>query len=240
LQTGTNTVRTVQWGNFLNANLERLAYSDYDGDGKQDFAVFRSGTTGFWYILESSTNTVRVVQNFGAPGDSPAIGDYDKDGKADLTVVRTENGQRVWYTQFSSNGQSIRVPWGTAATDFSFFFAQVDIDGDGRQDRLVYRDPNPAATATGDPITYYILRSSDDQPFVLQWGLDTDAKLLGDYDGDGKTDIVARRVVGGQMIWYIYQSSNGQGRAVSFGATGDQRLAEPFGLPVSSEEVPEF
>jgi hypothetical protein len=70
-------------------------------------------------------------------------------------------------------------------------------------------------------VTYYIRRSSDGQPFVLQWGLDTDERLFGDYDGDGKTDIVARRNEGGQLIWYIYQSSNGQSRAVQFGAAGD-------------------
>ncbi len=75
------------------------------------------------------------------------------------------------------------------------------------------RGPNPSQP--GNPITFYILRSSNNQPFVLQWGLDTDLPLFGDYDGDGKTDIVARRVVGGQLIWYIYQSSNGQGRAWS-------------------------
>jgi hypothetical protein len=70
-------------------------------------------------------------------------------------------------------------------------------------------------------MTYYIRRSSDGQPFVLQWGLDTDVRQFGDYDGDGKTDIVARRNEGGQQVWYIYQSSNGQGRAVTFGAAGD-------------------
>ncbi len=39
---------------------------------------------------------------------------------------------------------------------------------------------------------------------------------------DGKTDIVARRTVSGQYVWYIYQSSNQQARAVTFGAAGDQ------------------
>jgi hypothetical protein len=84
---------------------------------------------------------------------------------------------------------------------------------------MVVRDPN--GTEPGAPVTYYIRRSSDGQSFVLQWGLDTDERLFGDYDGDGKTDIVARRNQGGQLVWYIYQSSNGQGRAVSFGAVGD-------------------
>jgi len=33
---------------------------------------------------------------------------------------------------------------------------------------------------------------------------------------------VARRNVSGQYVWYIYQSSNQQARAVTFGAAGDQ------------------
>jgi hypothetical protein len=70
-------------------------------------------------------------------------------------------------------------------------------------------------------VPYFIRRSSDGQPFVLQWGFDSDVRHFGDYDGDGKTDIVARRNEGGQLIWYIYQSSNGQGRAVAFGAAND-------------------
>jgi hypothetical protein len=85
---------------------------------------------------------------------------------------------------------------------------------------MVVRDPNGTAEP-GAPATYYIRRSSDGQPFILQWGLDTDERLFGDYDGDGKTDIVARRNVGGQLIWYIYQSSNGQLRAVHFGVASD-------------------
>jgi hypothetical protein len=95
----------------------------------------------------------------------------------------------------------------------------MDIDGDGRQDHMVVRDPNGAAT--GDQVTYYIRRSSDGQMYVLPWGLDTDGRLFGDYDGDGKTDIVARRNEGGLLIWYIYQSSNGQLRVVHFGVASD-------------------
>ena len=224
LQTATNTVRTVQWGNALQTNGETLPIADYDGDGKQDIAVFRRAN-GFWYIIDSSTNTARVVQNFGAVGDFPSVGDYDKDGKADLTVVRQEGGAWAWYTQLSSTGQQVRVLWGIAPTDGFFFFANVDIDGDGAQDRLTRR-------AVNGQNQFNILRSSDNAQVYLSWGVNTgstatsDQIIFGDYDGDGKTDIVARRSVNGQWLWQILQSSTNynpqQARYQFFGLSSDQ------------------
>ncbi len=75
------------------------------------------------------------------------------------------------------------------------------------------------------------MRSSDNQALIFQWGLDTDAALFGDYDGDGKTDFVARRNIGGELVWFILQSSNNyntlQQRTVRFGTTGDLLPEEP-------------
>jgi hypothetical protein len=220
LQTGSNTVREVYWG----LTTDQLVPADYDGDGKADIAVFRR-PEGIWYILQSTTNQMRA-EYWGQAGSSDLgyVGDFDKDGKSDLTAIRPTVNGIAWFTRRSSDGAMNVVFWGggttAPASDFFPSMLQMDIDGDGRQDHMVVRDPNGGGTP-GAPVTYYIRRSSDGQPFVLQWGLDTDERLFGDYDGDGKTDIVARRNVGGQLIWYIYQSSNGQGRVVHFGAASD-------------------
>jgi hypothetical protein len=82
--------------------------SDYDGDGKTDFVIFRP-SIGTWFILQSS-NGQEVIKGWGAPGDMPVARDYDGDGKADIAVWRPSNG--TWYVIQSSTGNIITKPWG--------------------------------------------------------------------------------------------------------------------------------
>ena len=222
LQTGSNTIRAIQWG--VQAT-DRLVPADYDGDGKTDIAVHRR-TTGVWYIIQSTNNTMRA-EIWGQAEDVPNVGDFDKDGKNDLTVHRATANGTAWFTRRSSDNSLLVAYWGGAtapAVDFVAPAAQIDIDGDGIQDRMVIRDPiapSQSSPNLGNQVTYFILRSSDNTQFVLPFGLDTDVRFFGDYDGDGRTDIVARRNIGGQLVWFIYQTSNAQMRVVNWGMPGD-------------------
>jgi hypothetical protein len=58
--------------------------ADYDGDGHDDVAVFRS-SDGTWYIRNSS-NSFSKIQAFGTNGDLPVPGDYDGDGLANIAT----------------------------------------------------------------------------------------------------------------------------------------------------------
>ena len=190
--------RTITWGVYGDIPVS----ADYDGDHRLDAAVWRP-STGFWYILKSSTGNTQslgILWGSGSMGDVPVPGDYDGDGKADLAVWRPSTG--VWFILLSSTNytQSRTIAWGAGSQhDVP---VPADFDGDGVIDPAVWR---PAAG------TWFILlsRSQFTKSIILSWGTGAlaDRPLTGDYDGDGRADPVIWRPGTGQ--WFILRSSAG-------------------------------
>lgn len=203
----------VQWGIFTDRNVPE----DFDGDGKDDIAVWREnvGGRGFFYILRSSNNTVQVEQ-FGAPGDDPTIvGDYDGDNKADVAVFRNPGlnstppcgSATVWYYR----------PSGTPGVDFRYICwgangdrpAPGDYDADGKTDAAVFR------SAQG----IFFVNKSGGGTDAVYWGANGDVAIPGDYDGDGRTDYAVARQ--GTPWQFFIRTQGGATQTYQFGVNTD-------------------
>lgn len=219
---GTNPMHTIfPDGAFHDAALQPFpALSrprfDFDGDNKDDIAVYRAGNTptaqSYWHILRSSTNTYLGVQ-FGSGEDKIVPADFNGDGSTDVAVFRPSTG--TWYTSTNAAINYGAFQWGISG-DIPL---PGDFDGDGKSDYAVFRPSDGV---------WYILRSSDNGFVARQFGTGADKPLLMDYDGDRKTDLAVLRSVGTDYFWYILQSSNNAEVVRQFGLVGDKAVPADY------------
>jgi CHRD domain/FG-GAP-like repeat len=216
---------------FGDAATDFPAPGDYDGDGKDDVAIYRSGATAgaqsdFWILRSSDNVGIRIP--FGLNGDQAVNRDFDGDGKTDLAIFRrgaTAGAQAFWWIRRSTvgltvTGNDLVIPFGTTGDVVGGTTGDTpipgDYDGDGKFDLAVYRFGGIAPDNT-----YIIRRSSDNTVSFQPFGnFNTDYILPGDYDGDGKYDLAIARLganLTSPIVWWILQSSNGQIRTQPFG-----------------------
>ncbi len=168
---------------------DTIIYADFDGDLRQDIAVYREGTAAvpqsYFYFLPSTNPNTLVSQAWGTTGDKPVTGDFDGDGKTDFCIARRVNNQIVWIILPSGGGAVRFVPFGLASDRENPTAA--DFNGDGRDDLIVTR-----TDASGN-LTHYIGdASSGASVFAAQFGNNSFAPttvFFDDYTGDSRADI---------------------------------------------------
>lgn len=196
--TSTNNPSGEIRGRFI----QRSNLADFDGDGSNDFAVYRP-SEGVWYSMNSNGFSASA---FGSASDKVVSADYDGDGRTDTAVFQNVNGMGIWNIKRSSDSGVSSEQFGFA-TDLP---ARGDFDGDGINDLAVYR------SSTG---VWYVKHSSNTGYTIVKFGLDGDKPLPLDMDGDGRDDIAVYRPSTG--VWYWLRSSDGQFGASRFGLDGD-------------------
>jgi hypothetical protein len=182
--------------------VQLLARREFDGDSKADI-LWRSTSTGENYIYFMDGLTIRTEgyirtlaeQNWRVAG----TGDFDGDGKADIFWHHATSAETYL---FPMDGLTIKPTEGYLRTVSSALW-QVkgvgDFDGDGKAD-VVWRNSSSGENyiwllegVTIKPGEGYIRTVAD-----TGWGM----VAVGDYDGDGKSDILWRHAASGE--YYIY------------------------------------
>ena len=205
------------------AEAGRPYSGDYDGDGTDDIAVFRS-SSGLWAVR----NITRAY--FGYSSDIPVPGDYDGDEITDIGIFRESSG--LWAVKgvtrvYFGSTDDIPVPG--------------DYDGDGSCNVGIFRESSGLWAIRGISRTYF--GASGDQPvpgnyaggdttipaifressglWAMQdvsrvyFGADGDGAVPGDYDGDGIWEAGIFRASAG--LWAI----RGVTRSYFGGSTDD-------------------
>jgi len=191
-------IRTVS-----DASWRVAAVGDFDGDGRDDI-LWRHAVSGENYLypmdglaILAGEGYVRTVAD--TRWTVVAAADFDGDGRADLFWRNTQTGANYLYPMA---GTSIKSSEGFVRTVADLNWQVVgagDFDGDGRAD-LLWRNG-----ATGEnylyPMNGTAIRGNEGYLRTvseLYWKV----KATGDYDGDGKADILWRHASSGDDYLY--------------------------------------
>ena len=222
----TGTARQIDFGWQIFDQL--VAIQDFDGDGTNDLAGRRPDGTLWLYSNTGSgvlVNGRQIGSGWGIYDEMAGTGDSNGDGMADFVATQAD-GAIYFYagTAMRDQGYQAARKIGDFGWDaFNMLMGTQDFNGDGVADLLARKPdgtlwfyPGNGAGAYGTP------KKIGD----YGWDAFSSITAVGDFNGDGKNDLLARKPDG--TLWLypgtgrVDSSSNGYSGAVKIGDYGWQ------------------
>jgi hypothetical protein len=212
----------IAWTGNAWPALEPLHVGDFNGDGRTDFWV---PSRGLYYGASQGFNLVQpsVVPGQGWADAPTVVGDFDGDGRADVAKVYSPGSDpqriHVWRgTETGFTGAELWWPGVVGLTGEGQNFQVLDLNGDGKADIVSvfeYAGKTKFAVyiSTGrpgegvTPFNYGFTALGPDQVSPNDsdrspWEGLNQFWYTGDYDGDGKQELIQVTNDGGaQRVW---------------------------------------
>ncbi|TAE45501.1 MAG: BspA family leucine-rich repeat surface protein, partial [Cytophagales bacterium] len=170
-----------------------LSVGDLSGDGKPDFVVsYSNGGTQIGVYINDGTGTSFTPQAYtvGTPSANhigTRIADFDKDGIPDVAVVVRGDGGSIQV--FKGNGTTLNATSTTIDISDNHNFIEIgDLNGDDKIDLVAAKDDgNVVSVALNTNSVSGIM--SFGTPFTINTNNNSNAIVVGNFNGDGKADI---------------------------------------------------
>ena len=207
--------------------LPRLVARDFNNDGKLDLLSLNSDASAIIVLFgngdgsfsaQASTPTAGQVQP-----DQIAVADLNSDGKLDLAIRPSLVGDPLRVYLGRGDGTFL-PPLPYAVVPVPIMTSLGDFNGDRKPD-IAYIVNNVFGTSgmyvglgrgdgTFEPASWYQFIDDSDPEFVRTYV--PQAKVQGDFNGDGKTDLA---IVASSRLFVMLGNGDGTFRRVGFGTS---------------------
>jgi hypothetical protein len=213
----SETLWSQSWGGKFN-RLRDLEIGDVDGDGKDEY-IIATHDAGVVAVYNPDTReTIELDQEADIFVHEIEIGDIDGDGAMEFFATPTGRNQ----ANSSQGGQMVMYRWDgttyvrTIVDPFGETHAKeilvADMDGDGTAELFSVVEAATKGRQIVQPVEIRQYARAEDGSFthsVLTTIDDRQTRFLipGDFNGDGKMDLVAAAMKTG--LWFLTQGEDG-------------------------------